>query len=217
MRANPTEFEQKLLPMLRNIKGANFTDQVVKGGYILDFYCDPLKLAVELDGNNHNIHSDTTRDAQLYSMFGISTMRFPNPKDGAALNTLLFDVRAECRWRLGRIRRGISTFPNRLSLTTDKDESAAVHPVETCEYVQKPGACTRQVFATVETASVTAVALRTLGIDATVERCQSCKLIHLRERRIILPPILDSPPVPQWTAPRHYEVFNSVEALKKVK
>ncbi len=189
MRANPTDFEKKLWPRLKNMTYAKFTDQVVMGGYILDFYCDDLKLAVELDGKQHDIHYDTTRDSQLFARFGISIIRFPNPKDEAAINAIVWDVRAECRWRRRRIKLGFPIFPNRSSLATNKSNGAGA-PVETCSKVEKfnpsivnPG-CARQVFATVESADITVIALRHIGIEATVELCPTCRLIHLTEKRV---------------------------------
>ncbi|WP_395742844.1 endonuclease domain-containing protein [Prosthecobacter sp.] len=49
--------------------------------YVLDFYCADLKLAVELDGGQHNSDEgrqhDKARDAYLQSL-GIETLRFTN-------------------------------------------------------------------------------------------------------------------------------------------
>lgn len=48
------------------------------GPYILDFYCDEAKLAVEIDGSSHNMGdqpaSDVRRDAWL-SEQGVETLR----------------------------------------------------------------------------------------------------------------------------------------------
>jgi very-short-patch-repair endonuclease len=116
MRRYPTDFEKRLcIKLKKGIKGVKFTDQVVMLGYILDFYCSELKLAIELDGFAHNINSDKNRDSYLFAQCGISVMRYANPKTEVDLNAILFGVFAECRWRLGRVRRGFSTFPNRSS------------------------------------------------------------------------------------------------------
>lgn len=49
------------------------------GPYILDFYCDKAKLAIEIDGSVHNdderMRRDAVRDAWL-SQRGVETLRF---------------------------------------------------------------------------------------------------------------------------------------------
>jgi lipoate-protein ligase B/very-short-patch-repair endonuclease len=55
MRANEADAEDRLWYFLRNrqLNGAKFRRQHPIGRYILDFYCDELKLAIELDGGQH--------------------------------------------------------------------------------------------------------------------------------------------------------------------
>ena len=51
------------------------------GHYIVDFYCDSLKLCIELDGSQHydekSAAYDKERTAYL-EKFGLKVMRFPN-------------------------------------------------------------------------------------------------------------------------------------------
>ena len=51
------------------------------GHYIVDFYCDSLKLCIELDGSQHyddkSVAYDKERTAYL-EKFGLKVMRFPN-------------------------------------------------------------------------------------------------------------------------------------------
>jgi very-short-patch-repair endonuclease len=58
-----------------------FFRQYSIGPYILDFYCPTMKLAVELDGGQHNQFEnkeyDTTRSEYLKAQ-GIDVMRFWN-------------------------------------------------------------------------------------------------------------------------------------------
>ena len=56
-----------------------FYRQYPQDHYIIDFYCRSLKLAIEIDGDIHEIHAknDAQRDASL-SKQGIRTMRFSN-------------------------------------------------------------------------------------------------------------------------------------------
>ena len=46
----------------RQILGAGFRKQVVKGRFIFDFYCSELKLAIEVDGKEHLTRVGIERD-----------------------------------------------------------------------------------------------------------------------------------------------------------
>ena len=65
----------------RQLLGLRFRRQHGIGHYILDFYCNSLNLAIELDGESHATRSghlaDTLRDAYLNSL-GIKILRFQN-------------------------------------------------------------------------------------------------------------------------------------------
>lgn len=55
-----------------------FRRQHPKGRYVLDFYCDQLKLAVEVDGSDHHIGDKPQQDARRDAWFrlcGIETLR----------------------------------------------------------------------------------------------------------------------------------------------
>jgi len=56
MRKEGSEAESLLWGLLRDrqIQGVKFRRQHPYQGYILDFYCSELKLAVELDGGQHD-------------------------------------------------------------------------------------------------------------------------------------------------------------------
>jgi len=59
LRKRSTTQENLLWEKLRNRKiGCKFRRQHSVGGYILDFYCPVLRLAIELDGS---VHKDTER------------------------------------------------------------------------------------------------------------------------------------------------------------
>ncbi|MES2102575.1 MAG: endonuclease domain-containing protein [Pseudomonadota bacterium] len=81
MRAKMTDAEALLWQLLRNrrIANAKFRRQHPMGRYILDFYCDEKKLAIELDGGQHgdNVAYDQQRDAWLGKQ-GIQVLRFWN-------------------------------------------------------------------------------------------------------------------------------------------
>jgi very-short-patch-repair endonuclease len=92
LRRNQTETEKALWAYLRNRQfyGIRFFRQYSIGPYILDFYCPTMKLAVELDGGQHNQYEnreyDATRSEYLKAQ-GIDVMRFWN-------NEVLLDIQS---------------------------------------------------------------------------------------------------------------------------
>jgi len=83
LRVEQTPAEAKLWARLRNgaVEGVAFRRQHPIGDYVLDFYAPSVRLAVELDGSQHNeiAHRgrDQRRDAWLAEK-GIRTLRFWN-------------------------------------------------------------------------------------------------------------------------------------------
>lgn len=83
LRRDQTDAEKALWDHIRNRQfyGIRFCRQYSVGPYILDFYCPPLKLAIELDGGQHaqddNQEYDAARSAYLKTQ-GINVIRFWN-------------------------------------------------------------------------------------------------------------------------------------------
>ena len=83
LRTNATDAEKKLWSMLRNrqLKGQKFRRQHAIGNYILDFYCNEYKLAIEIDGDIHRKDEvkqyDHSRTESLKE-YGITVIRFWN-------------------------------------------------------------------------------------------------------------------------------------------
>ncbi len=80
LRRNMTREEKHLWYDFLKSHPENFRRQKVKGDYILDFYSHQVKLAVELDGEQHYDdlrEKDEKRTAYLNSL-GISVLRFSN-------------------------------------------------------------------------------------------------------------------------------------------
>jgi len=79
MRSNPTRAEAKLWSRLRNrqVNGLKFRRQHIIAGYIVDFYCPLLHLAVEVDGPHHLSQTveDGLRD-HLLGSYGVRVLRF---------------------------------------------------------------------------------------------------------------------------------------------
>ena len=83
LRHRTTEAEQKLWKLLRSrrLKGKKFRRQYAIANYVVDFYCNECKLAIELDGNFHTEteakeYDDSRTD--LLNEIGITVLRFWN-------------------------------------------------------------------------------------------------------------------------------------------
>ena len=108
LRRNQTDAEKALWLKVRNrqICGMKFYRQYSLGPFILDFYCPEKKLAVELDGGQHNQHEnkeyDTARSEYLKA-HGIDVIRFWN-------NEVLLDMESV----LLKLTSIISNLPDHL-------------------------------------------------------------------------------------------------------
>jgi type I site-specific restriction endonuclease len=83
LRKNQTDAESLLWQMLRNrqIEDAKFRRQHPIEPYILDFYCHEKKLAIELDGGQHNTNEGKEKDqkrTEFLKSQGIRVLRFWN-------------------------------------------------------------------------------------------------------------------------------------------
>jgi len=76
-----TRSERLLWNALRcsQLNGLHFRRQQIAGDFVLDFYCDAARLAIELDGSSHDLSGerDESRDAELARM-GIAVIRIAN-------------------------------------------------------------------------------------------------------------------------------------------
>ena len=81
LRRNMTPAEQVLWQKLRanRLDGWHFRRQQVIVGFIVDFYCNPARLAVEVDGPVHlqQAQADQERD-QALAAAGVQVLRLTN-------------------------------------------------------------------------------------------------------------------------------------------
>lgn len=82
-RSNPTKAEKVMWQILKdkNILGYKFRRQYVLAGYILDFYCQHLKLGLEIDGKIHNLPKNKEEDIKrqkIIKQYGIEIIRITN-------------------------------------------------------------------------------------------------------------------------------------------
>jgi very-short-patch-repair endonuclease len=97
LRRSATVSEQRIWNWLRNrsFSGFKFRRQVPVARYVLDFYCPSLKLAIELDGHQHDMLGvavyDDHRTTFLKSR-GIEVVRIENEllaKDAAIVEAVI--------------------------------------------------------------------------------------------------------------------------------
>ena len=100
LRKHPTRTEDILWAQLRGsrFEGAKFRRQVPVDRYVLDFYCHAAKLAIELDGKQHEWFADydETRSDVLQRL-GVRVVRFANEQVRDELDSGLARIRAELR------------------------------------------------------------------------------------------------------------------------
>ena len=88
LRREPTDAERKLWQQLRGrrLDRLKFRRQHPFAGFVLDFYCEELKLCIELDGGQHaeRVAEDEARTKVLEKL-GVTVVRFWNVEltDGA--------------------------------------------------------------------------------------------------------------------------------------
>ena len=98
LRSNSTSAEAILWKMLKGkqIEGKRWRRQFSIGNYIIDFYCPEIKLAIELDGNEHYTvigkFNDERREEYLNSL-GIKIIRFENKDIWCSTNLILETIR----------------------------------------------------------------------------------------------------------------------------
>jgi very-short-patch-repair endonuclease len=91
MRHEPTAAEEALWKALRNnALGVKFRRQHAIDAFIVDFYCVPEKLVIEVDGDSHDgmERKDAERDAVL-SGLGFRVLHFRNEDVLARLSDVL--------------------------------------------------------------------------------------------------------------------------------
>ncbi len=81
LRKNMTPEERHLWYDFLKDYPVRFLRQKVVDGYIVDFYCASVRIAIELDGAQHYTEDGTEYDRErdkLLSAWGIEVIRFPN-------------------------------------------------------------------------------------------------------------------------------------------
>lgn len=109
LRNHPSISEQLIWRFLRkNQTGFRFRRQVPVGPYVLDFYCPEARLAVEVDGEQHDATKDRQRD-EWVAQQGILTLRYPTKDlfEAHRLDAILREIVAHCELRAQRNHRDL--------------------------------------------------------------------------------------------------------------
>tara|TARA_R110001592_G_scaffold20091_3_gene81942 strand:+ start:4855 stop:5235 length:381 start_codon:yes stop_codon:yes gene_type:complete len=77
----------------KQMKGYTFNRQKPLLSYIVDFYCKPLNLVIEIDGDSHNnkYEADLKRQKELES-YGLFFLRFDDKEVKRDLNNVLRSI-----------------------------------------------------------------------------------------------------------------------------
>ena len=97
LRREQTDAERTLWRMLRGrrLGGLKFRRQHVVGPWILDFYCPECRLAVELDGGQHNEAENRRRDEARTAFLedrGVAVLRYSNLEALRETEAVLEDI-----------------------------------------------------------------------------------------------------------------------------
>jgi very-short-patch-repair endonuclease len=96
LRRNRTDAENALWHRLRarQLEGEKFVSQFQIGDYVADFACRTARLAIELDGGQHNTARDAAR-TEIIDTYGYRVLRFWNHDVLADTDGVLEAIRQE--------------------------------------------------------------------------------------------------------------------------
>lgn len=100
LRVQPTKAEDILWRCLRGSRfhGAKIRLQVPIDRFVVDFYCHAAKLAIELDGKQHDWFADYDAErTRVLETRGVAVIRFTNAEVEADLDSVLLRIRAALR------------------------------------------------------------------------------------------------------------------------
>ena len=103
LRADQTDAEERLWPHFRgrHLEDQKFVRQFQIDAYVADFACRTARLAVELDGGQHDAAKDAARTA-IIEQYGYRVLRFWNNDVLANTDGVLEAIRHELLITRGR-------------------------------------------------------------------------------------------------------------------
>ncbi len=97
LRRNSTKGEVLLWKRLKQkqLKGYQFNRQKPLGNYIVDFYCKPLNLVIEIDGGSHDFDEIMVKDVErqrILEEMGLSFLRFSESQARFDLDNVVWEI-----------------------------------------------------------------------------------------------------------------------------
>ena len=105
-RKNMTRHEKHLWYDFLSGYEIKFVKQRPIDGYIVDFYCDKAKLAVELDGSQHFTENGEEYDknrTKIIEKYGVEVIRFTNMQVDEDFEAVCIAIDAKVKERMGRM------------------------------------------------------------------------------------------------------------------
>ncbi len=107
LRQEPVLAEKILWKFLRNNQlGYKFRRQFGIGHYVVDFYCHPLRLILEVDGWTHDFEKTQQKDGEkqiFLEKSGYKVIRFKNEEVYGDVGVLLEKIKNVCETRNAEI------------------------------------------------------------------------------------------------------------------
>ena len=98
LRRKQTPAEKVLWEQLRGrkLEKCKFWRQYSVGPYILDFYCPEIRLAIEVDGHQHQAAIEYDQEREMYlKELDIKTIRYKNEEVMSKLEKVIDDIRKQ--------------------------------------------------------------------------------------------------------------------------
>ncbi len=98
LRCHSTEPEKLVWERIRKkqLHGVGFRRQVSIGGYVVDFYCPQLRLAIEIEGSSHERQETREYDVvreEAISELGIEILKYTNEEVQDSIDRVVADIR----------------------------------------------------------------------------------------------------------------------------
>ena len=107
LRKNMTIPEKMLWKKVRRngLGGFHFRRQQIIAGFVVDFYCHEVRLAVELDGPVHDKQAsyDQARDQAILAEYEVVVLRIRNERVTESLDVVCDQILRDCKTRLSEL------------------------------------------------------------------------------------------------------------------
>ena len=113
-RKNGTKTERMIWKYILKNNPYHWKKQRILKGYIVDFYCDKLKLVIEADGETHDTNERVIYDkkrTEIIESLGIKILRLRNEE----IQTRIYDMKEYVEYLLEERRKELNIPPTTLA------------------------------------------------------------------------------------------------------